>query len=106
MSDCRSLSRSVALVGLLLAPGLASAQQPAAAPAAAATQVAAPPAAPTLPLPNRLNNVLPKWIRVRGELRERMEGFDSLGFTSGRDDSYYLTRLRLNATFQPTPMSW
>lgn len=40
---------------------------------------------------------------MRGELRERMEGFDSLGFTQGRDDSYYLTRLRLNATVQPSP---
>lgn len=87
-------------------PGLAAAQQPAAAPVAApaAAQVTPAPVAPKLPLPNRLNNVLPKWIRVRGELRERMEGFDSLGFTPGRDDGYYLTRLRLNATVQPTPM--
>jgi hypothetical protein len=37
-------------------------------------------------------------LRVRGEFRERMEGFDGLGFNATRDDLYWLTRLRLNAT--------
>ena len=32
------------------------------------------------PLLNRANEVLPAWLRVRGEFRERMEGFDGLGF--------------------------
>lgn len=65
------------------------------------------PASPTAagvqaPLPNRLNTVLPRWLRVRGEFRERMEGFDNSGFTSGRDDLFWLSRLRLNATVTPT----
>jgi hypothetical protein len=58
--------------------------------------------APPPPLPNRLNLVLPKWIRVRGEFRERMEGFENSGYTSGRDDVYWLSRLRLNATLIPS----
>lgn len=115
MSDCRFLTRRVgpaeaghyvlltALLSLLIAPELAHAQQAAPAPAPAA-QVTTAKASPKAPLPNRLNDVLPKWIRVRGELRERMEGFDSLGFVPNRDDTYWLTRLRLNATVQPTPM--
>jgi hypothetical protein len=104
VSDCR-LSLRVALSLFLLAPGVVAAQAVPALPAASApAQVSIPPAAaPKAPLPNRLNDVLPKWLRVRGELRERMEGFDGLGFTPGRDDSYYLTRLRLTAAVQPSP---
>ena len=29
---------------------------------------------------------MPSWLRVRGEFRERVEGFDNAGFVSGRDD--------------------
>ena len=53
---------------------------------------------PGSPLPNRVNNVLPAWLKLRGELRERMEGFENLGFVDGRDDLYWLSRLRLGAT--------
>ena len=35
-----------------------------------------------------------EWLRVRGEFRERVEGFDSLGFTPDRDDTYSLSRFR------------
>jgi alginate export protein len=55
-------------------------------------------AAVKAPVPNRLNDILPAWLRVRGEFRERVEGFDSLGFTPDRDDTYSLSRFRLNAT--------
>jgi hypothetical protein len=51
---------------------------------------------------NRANDVLPSWIRVRGEFRERIEGFDGLGFNDAREDVYYLSRLRLNATVIPS----
>jgi hypothetical protein len=40
--------------------------------------------------------VLPAWLRVRGEFRERIEGFRNTNFTKGRDDTYALTRFRLN----------
>ena len=29
---------------------------------------------------------LPSWLRVRGEFRERVEGFSNGGFTDGRDN--------------------
>jgi hypothetical protein len=50
------------------------------------------------PFPNRLNEVMPPWLRVRGEFRERAEGFVNSGFVDGRDDLYYLSRFRFNAT--------
>jgi hypothetical protein len=53
------------------------------------------------PVPNRFNELLPGWLRVRGEYRARMEGFDGAGFVEGRDDLYALGRLRLNATITP-----
>jgi hypothetical protein len=79
---------------LVLAAAPADAQQP------AAQQTPAPVKAP---IPNRFNEVLPPWLRVRGEFRERVEGFESLGFTPDRDDTYSLSRLRLNATVTPSP---
>jgi hypothetical protein len=66
-----------------------------------APQVVAP-AAQKPPVVNRANDLLPAWIRVRGEFRERMEGFDGLGFNDSREDLYYLSRLRLNATMTPS----
>ena len=50
------------------------------------------------PVLNRANELLPQWFRLRGEFRERMEGFDGLGFNDTREDLYWLSRLRLNAT--------
>lgn len=56
------------------------------------------------PFPNRLNESLPSWLRVRGEFRERIEGFQGAGFVGGRDDAYALSRFRFNATVAPSPM--
>jgi hypothetical protein len=64
-----------------------------------AQQPASPP-----PLPNRVNEALPSWLRVRGEFRERLEGFENAGFTSTRDDLYWLSRLRLNASVTASPL--
>ena len=50
------------------------------------------------PIFNRANERLPSWFRLRGEFRERMEAFDGLGFNSTREDLYWLSRLRVNAT--------
>ena len=61
-----------------------------------AQEPAAPPAKP--PVLNRVNEVMPAWLRVRGEFRERVEGFDNAGFNATRDDMYYLSRFRFNAT--------
>ena len=65
--------------------------------------VAQQPANPP-PLPNRVNEAMPSWLRLRAEFRERMEGFDGAGYVEGRDDLYWLTRLRLNATITPRPL--
>jgi hypothetical protein len=45
-----------------------------------------------------MNTVLPAWLRVRGEFRERIEGFQGSGFIENRDDSYALSRVRINTT--------
>jgi hypothetical protein len=59
-------------------------------------------AAESVPLPNRLNQNLPSWLRLRAEFRERMESIEGAGFSSGRDDVFWLSRLRVNASITPT----
>lgn len=59
-----------------------------------------PPPSPT-PAINRVNEALPQWLRLRAELRERVEGFEGAGFVENRDDLYWLTRFRLNAVIAP-----
>jgi len=84
----------LAPAALLMFPLAAAAQQTPAA--------AAPPPAPTnVPVFNRANQKLPEWLRVRGEFRERLEGFQNSGFVEGRDDRYALSRVRLNVTVTP-----
>src|SRR5215208_5298360 len=92
------------LLGLSVAasrpPDASFAQQP----APQQTQAPATQAQPVARVPvfNRANEALPAWLRVRGEFRERMEGFDGLGFTDTRDDLYWLSRFRFNATVTPS----
>jgi len=84
------------------APGTAPQPAQATPQPAAQTTPTAPATPPRLPLPNRLNTVLPAWLRVRGEFRERFEGFENLGFNSTRDDTYWLSRFRVGATVTPS----
>jgi hypothetical protein len=51
---------------------------------------------------NRANERLPAWLRIRGEFRERFEGFDGLGFNESREDFYWLTRARFNVSVAPS----
>ncbi|HBY62196.1 MAG TPA: hypothetical protein DEH78_20440 [Solibacterales bacterium] len=76
--------RSRAAVGFLIACGLASAQTA---------------AAPSLLAP--VNQRLPKWIKLTGELRAREEGFFGNHFTEGQDDMYLLQRVRLGISLKP-----
>ncbi len=107
----RRVLRYTALAAVLAASSRTLAAQqaapatavPVSAAPAAAQQTPAPsaqavPSAAKPPLPNRLNSVMPKWLRVRGEFRERAEGFQNSGFNDTRDDLYYLSRIRFNAT--------
>jgi len=89
---------------LVVLSAVLSAQEPAPPPApqsppADQSQTPVPHAAPKHrpPFPNRLNEVMPPWLRVRGEFRERAEGVVNSGFVDGRDDLYYLSRFRFNA---------
>ncbi|MDO8793525.1 MAG: alginate export family protein [Vicinamibacterales bacterium] len=76
--------------------------QVAAPPRPPAPTAAAPAAAPaSVPVFNRVNQSLPAWLRVRGEFRERMEGFNNVAFTDGRDTNFFLSRVRLQATVTP-----
>jgi len=54
------------------------------------------------PVPNRFNELLPAWLRVRGEFRQRVEGFQGAGFAPDRDDTYSLSRFRINGTVTPS----
>ena len=101
------VSRAACLGAILLASAGRAAAQPAAnpapetaAPPQVATPLATPPQAPPTrpPFPNRANEVMPDWLRVRGEFRERAEGFSNSGFVDERDDAYFLSRIRLTAT--------
>jgi hypothetical protein len=104
-------ARACLTASLAAIPLSASARQSAAPATPAATQgataaVQVPPPS-RAPLPNRVNDVLPAWLRVRGEFRERIEGFDGAGFNATREDLYYLSRLRFNATVTPArPLSF
>jgi hypothetical protein len=52
------------------------------------------PAAPVAP-------AAPKALQLRAEFRERIEGFDGAGFNGTREDLYYLSRVRFNASVTP-----
>lgn len=98
--------RTLQLATLVVASStMASAQsalptEPPAPPQASQTPPPVTQAAPPRPSPppvfNRANEVMPSWLRVRGEFRERFEGFNNSNFVEGRDDAYALSRFRFN----------
>jgi len=51
---------------------------------------------------DKLNAILPGWLRIGGEYRDRYENPVGVGFASTRD-AYLLDRLRVNAAIQPKP---
>ena len=46
---------------------------------------------------------LPPWLQLGAEIRGRIENYFGLSGIPGRDNSYYLHRLRLNTTIQVAP---
>ncbi len=51
-----------------------------------------------------INRELPKWLKLSGEFRARLEGRTAFGYREGNDDAYVLSRLRVNVDLKPT--SW
>jgi hypothetical protein len=51
----------------------------------------------------QVNSKLPEWIQFSGEYRLRPEDHTAYKFTSGADDAFLLSRLRLNLSGHPTP---
>lgn len=49
---------------------------------------------------NKLNEILPSWLRLGGEYRNRLEGPAGIGFGPTKD-FYLLSRLRIHAAVQP-----
>ena len=104
LASTSRLARGCLTASLVALAVPSAAQSPPAPPnPPAAAPVTAPVAAqpPRAPIPNRVNELLPAWLRVRGEFRERLEGVDSAGFNAAREDLYYLSRFRLSATVAP-----
>jgi hypothetical protein len=52
---------------------------------------------------DELNEILPRWLRIGGDYRDRFEGPQGVGYTPTHD-AYLLDRLRVNAEVQPK--SW
>jgi len=100
------VSRTCQIATLIVTTSLTAAAQEAARTPPAATQapssVTQPPSPPRVPIFNRANELLPAWLRVRGEFRERIEGFQGSNFVDGRDDGYALSRVRLNVAVNAT----
>lgn len=62
-----------------------------------------PPAPQPFSAASEINRALPHWLRFGGEYRARFEGFGGGGFKADTTDAYWLSRVRLNLTIQPTP---
>ncbi len=52
-------------------------------------------------LSEKFNESLPRWLRFTGELRDRVEGYQNLGFKPNSSDLYDLTRVRIGMLIQP-----
>jgi len=107
--------RMLGFIGALTIAGIsadiAAAQQPdgpaAQTPPQASAQTAAQTRGPRPsqpPLPNRFNELTPRWLTVRGEFRDRMEGGTNIAYSPGLDDVYWLNRFRFDVNVQPSPL--
>jgi hypothetical protein len=99
----------VSLVCLLTVSSNLHAQVSVAAASPAPSAVPAAPSSGTTPAAQNkrasdyLNEELPHWLRMNGELRMRGESVGGIGFKPDNDDSYALGRLRVNLGILPTP---
>ena len=63
-----------------------------------------PAAAQSKRVSDYINEGMPRWFRINGEYRLRLEGIGGGAFRPATTDAFVLGRLRLNTTFIPT--SW
>ena len=89
MSKIRFISFTL-LLSVLSCAGLHAQQSAAVAPARAAKRPS-----------DYLNEQMPKWVRLNGEVRGRIEGLTGIGYGTS-NDAYWLHRVRLNMTLLPT----
>lgn len=90
------------------APARTESPAPAGPAVAQGTAAPAPGGKPEAPRPvptglERLSDEWPKWVKVGVQYRGRAEGTEGLAAVNGRDDGYYLNRIRLDATVVATP---
>ena len=52
-------------------------------------------------LSEKFNESLPQWLRFTGEIRDRVEGYQNLGFKPNSSDLYDLLRMRFGMLLQP-----
>lgn len=57
--------------------------------------------APGLALSDSINKQIPRWLRLGGEYRSRLEGLSGGAFRSDNADAYLLGRLRINIRLEP-----
>jgi len=108
-----TLEELIALIGPVALPPMTIAATPTAARAAAASTMATPvvaqaakPIEPRRPQPTgleRLSDDWPKALKVGVQYRGRAEAQRGSAATNGRDDGYYLNRIRLEATVNIAP---
>jgi len=98
----RAACRMVVMLALVLIIPSVQAQGGAVNPGPSST---AETAKQSWPLPHegtkRINRATEGWLTVGGEFRMRWEGRQNMGFRADKDDSYLLTRVRLNLDLHP-----
>jgi len=57
---------------------------------------------PSPSISEQFNELLPRWLRFSGELRERFEGYDGAAFKHNNTNDYDLHRARLGMEIKPT----
>ena len=84
------------LIALVLFATNLNAQQSATPASTAAAQMR--------PASDYVNSDLPRWFRLSGEYRTRLEAIGGTAYQENASDAFVLGRLRLNTTF--IPISW
>ncbi len=94
-----SLLLALFLVISMLPDGAPAQTNPQSSPAPSSPAADPDPASWLFPIA-KLDEILPRWLHIGGEYRDRLEGPIGIGFT-GTNDFYLLDRFRLKVAIQP-----